>query len=323
MRTTRITVPFCPSRHGRPFAVAATLAWLAACASPAASGNYAARAAAADAAARQAVRDERSLNAANIPQNTLSVSPLAVLTTDTTYSSLGYGVAALLVNDLSHSAKLTLVERLRIDAVLRELDLAQSGRVDTLTAPRVGKLVGARQLVVGSIDLRNRGNLRLQSFVANTTTGKVSSSLDGNAALNQIFDAEKSLAFRLFDVLGVTLSPAERRAVEPHATRSLVAFIEFSRGSRAEAFGDFAGAQTHYAEAVRLDPNFNDARTRLNLLQLPTLAVVNPTNFLLRAATMSTDLINRPMPLTIGTGADVAASSRSQLVTFTVIVRTP
>ena len=59
------------------------------------------------------------------------------------------------------------------------------------------------------------------------------------------------------------------------------------------------------------------------MLQLPVVSVVNPTDFLLRAASMSTDLINRPAPVTIGTGADVAASSRGQIVTFTIVVRTP
>jgi hypothetical protein len=325
MRLHRNTTRLCRAVRARCVAggLAALATLPAACAAPAASANYAARAAAADAAARQAVRDERTLDAASIPRNTLSVSPLAVLSADTSYSSIGYGVAALLVNDLSHSAKLTLVERLRIDAVLRELDLAQSGRVDTNTAPRVGKLVGAHQVIVGSIDLRKRGNLHLQSYVANTSTAKVGSALDGSAPLDQIFDAEKSLAFRLFDALGVTLTPAERRAVEPQETRSLVAFLEFSRGSRAEAFSDFGGAQTHYAEAVRLDPSFQAARARLNVLQLPVVSVANPTDFLLRAAAMSNDLINRPAPVTIGTGADAPAASRAQLVTFTIVVRTP
>ena len=156
--------------------------------------SYASRAAAAESAAREAVRRESQLNVASIPQNTLSVSPLTVLSTDTSYASLGYGFASLLVNDLSQSPQLALVERLRLEAVLRELDLAKRGRIDTLTAPRVGKLIGARQMVVGSLDLRTRGNVRVQSYVANATTGKVGSSLTGSATLNQIFDAEKSLA---------------------------------------------------------------------------------------------------------------------------------
>jgi TolB-like protein len=293
---------------------------------PPAAVTYAARASAADSLARQAISNEQSLGAASIPQNTLSVAPLGVLSPDTTYASIGYGMAALLVTDLSRSAHLTLVERLKIDAVMRELKLAESGRVDTLTAPRVGRLVGARQIVVGTVDMRTRNNVRVQSYVANTVTGKVGSSLTGDATLAQIFDAEKSLAFRLFDVLGVTLTPAERRAVEQHATRNLTAFLAFSRGARAEAFRDFGSAASNYADAVRLDPTFAAAGQRLSVLQTPVVAVAPSANssiFLSRAATITTDLINRPAPVTIGTGVDVPVSSRQQLVTFTVIIRTP
>ena len=294
---------------------------------PKANVTYATRASAADTLARRAISNERALKVADIPQNTIGVAPLAVLSTDTTYASIGFGMASLLVADLSQSASLTLVERLRVDAVLRELQLAESGRVDTVTAPRVGRLLGARQIVVGSIDMRTRNSLRVQSYVANTVTGKVGSSLNGNATLAQIFDAEKTLAFRLFDVLGVTLSPVERRAVEQRATGSLVAFVAFSKGSRAEAFGDFGAAAAKYAQAVQLDPNFTLAGQRLSVLQSPVVtasfAPLNNALFLSRATSMTTDMINRPLPVTIGTGADAAVTGRQQLVTFTVIVRTP
>jgi len=295
------------------------------CATTTATVRYVERAAAADTAAREAVRNEQRLSVANVPMNTIGVSPLSVLSSDTAYASLGYGIAALLVQDLSKSAQLILVERLRIDAVLRELDFTRSGRVDTLTAPRVGKLIGARQVVVGSVDLRTRGTVRLQSFVANTTTGRAGSSLNGSAPLDQIFDAEKSLALRLFGAMGIALTPAERRAVEAHATRSLAAFLEFSRGTRAEAFGDFSRAQAHYAAAARLDANFDAPRARLLVLQPPVVALGPrlPIGPLQRVGSLSTDLINRPGPNTIGTGGDAPTTSRLQLVTFTVIVRTP
>jgi len=292
---------------------------------PPAAVSYASRSAAADSLARLAVRTEQALNAASIPPNTVSVAPLAVLSADTTYSTLGFGIASLLVADLSKSAKLTMVERLRMDAVLRELQLAESGRVDTLSAPRVGRLVGARQIVVGAVDLRARNTVRVQSYVANAVTGSVGSSLNGSGTLAQIFEAEKALAFRLFDVLGVTLTPAERRAVEQQPTNNLVAFLAFSRASRSEAFGNYASALAGYNEALRIDPAFALARQRLDDMQntVVPLAPLNAALQLSRAAAISTDLINRPLPVTIGTGVDAPVTGRQQTVTITVIVRTP
>ena len=124
-------------RRATLLALAAVGAWLSACAPP--SALYGRRAAAADTLVRRAIAQESSINAANLPLNTVSVAPLRVITTDTAYASLGYGMAALLASDLARSARVTIVERLRVDAVLRELQLAQSGRVDTTTAPRIGR----------------------------------------------------------------------------------------------------------------------------------------------------------------------------------------
>jgi hypothetical protein len=42
-----------------------------------------------------------------------------------------------------------------------------------------------------------------------------------------------------------------------------------------------------------------------------------------RAAQISSDLVNRPSPVLIGSGADVPLSSQQQLITFTITVRTP
>jgi hypothetical protein len=81
--------------------------------------------------------------------------------------------------------------------------------------------------------------------------------------LASIFDAEKSLAYRLFEELGVTLTPAERAAVEQRPTANLTAFLAYSRGVRDEAFGQYAAAAANFRAAVTADPSFGAARTRL------------------------------------------------------------
>ena len=110
-----------------------TLGMLDACA-PGMS-QYASRSAAADSSVRAAIARERSIQNTEIAANAVGVLPLTVTTSDSTYASLGYGVAALLASDLARSSKLVVVERLRLDAVIRELDLAKSGRVDSTSAP--------------------------------------------------------------------------------------------------------------------------------------------------------------------------------------------
>ena len=302
-------------------AIVATAFAAAGCVPPA--ELYSAKASAAEAQARSAIAGEQSLNAASIPVNTVTVVPLTVLSSDTAHASLGHGLAALLAADLGSSARLTVVERLRLDAVLRELQLGQSGRVDTATAPRVGRLLGARQIVLGTVDLRSAGALRLDSRVADAVSGALTPPLTGNATLNQLLDAEKDLAQRLLGVLGITLTPAERRKFEQRPTRSLNAFLAFSRGVRSEASRDFAGALTHYSTALRLDPGFAAAGQRLGAIQGSPVSMSGGATGIERAAAISNELVNRAAPLVIGTGADAAIVSRQQLVTLTIIIRTP
>jgi TolB-like protein len=282
---------------------------------------YAAQSAAADSVVREAIRNEQRIQAAAIPTNTVTVLPLRVQTTDTTYSSIGFGLATLLATDLARSAKLVVVERLRLDAVMRELDLAATGRLDAATAPRVGRIIGARRIVVGDVTVRTTGALQIASRVANATTGSVDGAIGSNATMREIFDAEKSLAFRLFDALGVTLTPVERRAIERRPTQSLAAFLAFSRGVRAEQTRDLTGANSYYRAAVAADPNFTEASERLRAL--PVLAAAPSLGNINRAALMTTDFVNRSGSVLVGSGVDIPVAQTQQIVKITVTVGTP
>jgi hypothetical protein len=74
--------------------------------------------------------------------------------------------------------------------------------------------------------------------------------------IDQLFTLEKNLVLRLFADLGITLTTAERNAIEQHPTRSLAAFLAFSRGLEAQDNARFDDAARFYDNAVRLDPSF-------------------------------------------------------------------
>jgi len=62
-----------------------------------------------------------------------------------------FAVSELLTQMLFKTGKLMLIERNRLDAVLREQKLGLTGAIDSETAARVGKIAGARLLVLGSV----------------------------------------------------------------------------------------------------------------------------------------------------------------------------
>lgn len=214
----------------------------------------------ADAAARAAVAGEREIGSATTGRRTVGVVPLQA--TDSSLAPLGYALADLLLTDLSRSRQLTVVDRAELHAVLRELDLAAAGRVDSNTAPRTGRLLRASQLVVGGV-APVAGGVRLDARTADVATGRVDVAVTADAPLTSILDAEKEIAFRVFEALGVNLTPAERAAVMQRPTMSLAALLAYGRAVRYEVEGRLGTAASEYARAARLDPNFAAARNRL------------------------------------------------------------
>lgn len=203
---------------------------------------------------------ERATGALN--SRALGVPPFGVSGADERLASLSYALADIITTDLARSGQLTLVERTRLNDVLRELDLTASGRVDSATAPRVGRLVSARRLVIGSLDQLGEGSLRLGVRLADVERGTVEQAIDAQAPLVDILDAEKALVFKIFDALGVTLTPEERALVAQRPTDDLAALLAYGDGVRAEYLGDYRAAASAYRRANRIDAAFGTAARR-------------------------------------------------------------
>ena len=218
--------------------------------------------------AKRAIQQERSIGVAAGSPTTVAVLPLRFSGSDSSLRPLERGFAELLTTDLSRSARLTVVERPRIQALLDELALQQSGRTDSSTNVRAGRLLRAGRIVQGSIFQIGESGLRVDAAVLDVPTSAVRGAARGEAELDGLFDLEKRIALGLFDELGVTLTVAERNAIEQRPTRSLAAFLAYSRGLTAEDDGRLDEANRFYRDAIRLDPGFGAAirRTRDALL---------------------------------------------------------
>lgn len=235
----------------------------------------------------------------------VGVPPFLATSDDPTISDLSFALADLLMTDLSRSRQIRIVERARLGEVLRELDLAKSGRVDAASAPQTGRLLQAGRLVLGSIGpMGDSRTVRLGASIETVAEGTVQQAVDAQAPLADILAAEKALAFRILESLGVTLAPAERAAIEARPTASLEALLAYGRGVRREYLGEYAAARREYGTAARLDPRFRQADTRVDEMRtLARTATLDPDLIPgLRprgtATGMAVDQINRPLPLT-------------------------
>ena len=178
---------------------------------------------------------------------------------------LAYALPDLLMADLAQSHQVVVVDRIRLDAMLKALHLVSSGRVDTTTAPRVGRLIQARRLLIGRLTTVSGG----QQINVNIRIADVaSSSRRSGGAIPRDFGRHSGGRGRA-GVPGARC--AWRDAVTPAgAPRSssvqlkrVSALLAYGRGVRDEAAGEYGAASQQYAQALQIDPSFSRARARL------------------------------------------------------------
>jgi len=239
---------------------------------------------------------------------TLGIPPFTLADTTSTgpLSPLAYALADILTTDLARSRRVTVVERARLGEVLRELDLVAAGRVDSNSAPRVGHLIQAQRLVMGRLTALPSGrDVRLGVQLADVAQGTLAQAVDASAPVADVLVAEKALAFRLFDAMGIVLAPDERAAVEQRPTANLVALLAYGRGVRLQYLGDFHGAETEFRRAAKASPGFTDARTRASeIRRLSESGIASPVlvpgiRAVDAAIGVTIDRLNRPLDFTI------------------------
>jgi tetratricopeptide (TPR) repeat protein len=208
--------------------------------------------------ARAALQRESELAQVAGDPDIVAVLPLEVVG-DSAYAPLSRGLAQILISDLALLQRFRMVERLQVGALLDEMSLTQSQRVDPSTAARVGQLLQAGRLVQGLAALPSVGDARLEATVV-LSTGEITRPESFTGRVRDLMRMEKDLVVAIATQLGYQLSEAERRLILENGTQSLIAFLAFSRGLEAEDAGNFTAATAFYAEAVREDPNFDMAR---------------------------------------------------------------
>ena len=106
------------------------------------------------------------------------------------------GLAQMLISDLSATDTIRVVERDRLEDILTELKLQGSGKIDPKSAAKLGKLLGAKYLVVGGyFDLQ--GALRVDARIVDVETGRVVKSFGTNGKPGDFLPVEQTMAGNL------------------------------------------------------------------------------------------------------------------------------
>lgn len=177
------------------------------------------------------------------------------------------GLAQMLISDLSGLEPVQIVERDRLQEVLEELELTRSDKFDPETAGRIGKLLGARYLVLGGY-FEVLGTLRVDARVVETETGRVIRSTGASGRPDEFLALEQRLAEGLQGILqGLPTASAEpatapgtapaRQSPVPRPRRLTTrTALSYSRALEAKDRKDVETAKRELTQVVKEQPDF-------------------------------------------------------------------
>ena len=211
----------------------------------------------------QALQNEEAIDVAQIPENTVAVVDFDGTHLSPEMAPLAKGFAEFTAIDLAKVRSLRVIDRLKIDMILDELQLSASGAVDPATAPRMGKLLGSRHLIGGAVMDLGESGVRLDGVIVKTDDSTSMMTDPAEGAVNQIFAVQKAFVFNVLEDLGVELTAEERDAISEVPTESYLAFLAYCRGLDFQSRGFYRDAQASFQQAAQQDQNFGAAEDKV------------------------------------------------------------
>ena len=207
--------------------------------------------------ARQALAQEQMLKTQPPQSNVIAVFSYQDTSPDSRFKHLDRAVATLIITDLSQVKSLKVVERLKIQHLLREAQLGESGIVETGTAPRAGSLLGAENLITGTL---GPGSMQAKTSMASTSKQAVVSAFSVSTEPNKFYTLEKEIVYNIVHFLKVPLTEEEKSNISAYHTKNLVAVTFFGQGLEAMDTGKWDEARQFFKKAVVEDPGFELAK---------------------------------------------------------------
>ena len=250
--------------------------------------------------AKQALEQEQTLKTIRTP-NTVAVLYFNNRTGWSKIDLLQKGLTLMLITDLSNVKKIKVVERTRVQALVKELGLGELGLVESGTAPRVGRLLRTEYLVGGDILKLKINEFQLKSDLLKVSTkGIAGQAISEGKLLEELFQMEKDLLFEIIKLLKIELSVEEKELLKKPLSISTEALLNFFKGIHNSDRDDYRKAVIFYEKALKEDPGLGIARDALQELQELDLMPKKKRPSLLRSLrnrTSLTDQLTREEPI--------------------------
>ena len=178
--------------------------------------------------------------------------------------ALGKGLADFFTYDFGKISSFTVIERDKIEFIMREIELQKSGAVDRATAVQVGKILGAKYMVFGSITQIDYKNTRMVVRVVSVETSEIITQADREGK-PQYSKMEKELVLEIAEKLDVKLNKETVELIEQGGTESLDATTHYALGLDYMDKYDYKQAFEHFKTAYELDNGFTEAKRKMEI----------------------------------------------------------
>jgi len=181
------------------------------------------------------------------------------------FEALRIGLQQILMTELARNPAMRVVERSQLNALIAEQDLGAAGRVDPETAARVGRIVGAKFMVLGGF-VDWFGDFRLDARIVDCETTEIIVAIGLRERREELYQLIVDLTGRLTNDVNLPSLDIEAELKEQAREIPVDALTLFSRAVFFEDRGDSERAKEFYTRARNVFPDYTEAAERLQQL---------------------------------------------------------
>lgn len=185
------------------------------------------------------------------------------------YDALEVGMQQMLTTEFAMNDQLRVVDRSRIKDLLAEQDLGASGRVDANTAAKIGRIVGAKYMVMGGF-IDTYGTMRLDIQIVNVETTEIVKADRFTFKREDMMKGVIDAAAKITKDLSLPALPKQVQAMREEQAQKLSkspqAVSYYTKGLLYADRGDKARAAELFSKALKEFPEYTEAQQALDQL---------------------------------------------------------
>ena len=196
------------------------------------------------------------------PIDTLAVVPFKLIGNFQDAEIYSHGLPDAIAHDISQIPDLTVAERLHLSSVLQELNFTQTGLMIEDEMDKIGRLLSANIIIVGSVQKMKRDAL-VQVRLIRVTTGEVILAVKENSKIRRfknVLDLENRISNQIAVHLCPQWSPGVSTGKPKYPTSHKDAFHHYSRGLQYLDKGEYKNGFIAFEKAIDIDQKFEWAK---------------------------------------------------------------